>query len=232
VGTALLVDFYNQIPEPGEGEDRKRWERKCQHALNNFKDMVQTRYSEATLQRLLRNGDDRSRRSACLALGLVGTMSSNLFLAERLLDDEIMVRQLAGDALWRIWLHADADANNKELQRLMRLRNRDEALIGFDALIRRAPTFAEAYNQRALLLFKLKEYQKSIVDCEKVLQLNPCHYGALAGMAQCFMNLRKPRMALKAFRESYRLNPNMQGIEETIRDLENVLGEEHKDDRI
>ena len=232
MGTALLVEFYNQIPEPSEGEDRKKWERKYQHALSNFRDMIQTRYTEGTLQRLLRNGDDPSRRAATLALGLMGTMASNRLLAERLHDDDIMVRQLAGDALWHLWLQADSDDNTRELQRLMRIRNRDEALAGFEALIRKAPEFAEAYNQRALLLFKLKEYQKSIIDCEKVLQLNPCHFGALAGMAQCFMNLRKPRMALKAFRESHRLNPNMQGIEETIRDLENVLGEEHKDDRI
>src|SRR5205085_9316521 len=134
-------------------------------------------------------------------------------------------------ALWRIWLRADTEANTQELQRVMRLRNRDEALTGFDALIRKAPEFAEAYNQRAVLLFKLKEYQRSVIDCEKALKLNPCHFGALAGMAQCFMNMRKPRMALKSFRESYRLNPNLHVVEQAIRELESVLGEEHKDER-
>ncbi len=78
----------------------------------------------------------------------------------------------------------------------------------------------------------MKEYQRSIIDCDKALKLNPCHFGAMAGMAQCFMNLRKPRIALKSFRESYRLNPNLNGIEDSIRQLENALGEEHKDDRI
>jgi tetratricopeptide (TPR) repeat protein len=232
VGTALLVEFYNQIPEPSEGEDRKRWERKYQRALNDFRDMLKTRYLEGTLQRLVQGSDERCRRAAALALGLTGTMASNRLLAERLHDEDVMVRQLACDALWRIWFQADIEANNRELQRLMRMRNREEALAGLDTLVHASPGFAEVYNQRAILLFKLKEYQKSIVDCEKAIQLNPCHFGALAGMAQCFMNLRKPRMALKAFRESHRINPNMQGIEETIRDLENVLGEEHKDDRI
>jgi tetratricopeptide (TPR) repeat protein len=232
VGKALLVEFYDQLPEINEGGDPKKWERKCHNALSNFKAVVQSRYTEGTLQRLLHHGNDRSRRAAALALGMVGTMGSNALLAERLRDDDMIVRTLTGDAMWRVWLRADSDANNKELQRLMRLRNREEALAGYDSLIRKAPEFAEAYNQRAVLLFKMKEFQRSAIDCEKAHKLNSCHFGALAGMAQCFMNLRKPRMALKAFRESHRLNPNLHGVEQAIRELESLLGEERKDDRI
>ena len=92
------------------------------------------------------------------------------------------------------------------------------------------PRFAEAYNQRAVLLFKMKEYQRSIIDCEKALKLNPCHFGALAGMAQCFMGLNKPKAALRAFRNAYRINPDMEGVEETIRALESALGEEGRTD--
>ena len=226
MGKALLVEFYDQLPEINEGGDPKRWERKCHNALSNFKAVVQSRYTEGTLQRLLQQGNDRTRRAASLALGMVGSMACNKMLTERLRDDDMIVRTLAGDALWRIWMRSDSEANNKELHRLTRLRNREEALAGFDALVRKAPEFAEALNQRAVLLFKMKEYQRSIIDCEKALKLNPCHFGALAGMAQCFMNLRKPRMALKAFRESYRINPNLHGVEQAIRELESVLGEE------
>ena len=32
-----------------------------------------------------------------------------------------------------------------------------------------APQFAEAYNQRAILYFQMKDYARSIADCEKVL---------------------------------------------------------------
>jgi tetratricopeptide (TPR) repeat protein len=232
VAKALLVEFYDQLPEINEGGDPKKWERKCHNALSNFKAVVQSRYLEGTLQRILKQGSDRARRAASLALGMVGSMTSNHLLAGRLRDNDMIVRTLTGDALWRIWMRADTESNGKELHRLMRLRNRDEALAGYDALIRRAPEFAEAYNQRAVLLFKMKEYQRSIIDCEKALKLNSCHFGALAGMAQSFMNLRKPRMALKAFRESYRINPNLHGVEQAIRELESVLGEERKDDRI
>jgi tetratricopeptide (TPR) repeat protein len=230
VGTALLIGYFNELPEPRAGEDPRRWERRLQEALEGFRRKVAERYTEGTLQRLLDSANSRARRAATLALGLMGTMQSNEALAARLHDEDTTVRQLAADALWMLWFRADTEANNLELQRVMRLDDRAEALAGFDRLIKRAPTFAEAYNQRAIVHFQLKDYVKSIADCEKVIQLNPVHFGACSGMAQCYLNLRRPRAALKAFRETYRINPNMKGIEETIRDLESVLGEEGKRD--
>ena len=78
----------------------------------------------------------------------------------------------------------------------------------------------------------MKEFERSIADCEKVLQLNPCHFGAQSGMAQCYMQLRKHKAALRAFRAALRINPNLDGVAETIRALENALGEEgRKDDK-
>ncbi len=42
--------------------------------------------------------------------------------------------------------------------------------------------------------------------------------------------MRKHRAALKAFRNALRLNPHMDGVAETIRALENALGEEGRRD--
>ena len=54
----------------------------------------------------------------------------------------------------------------------------------------------------------------------------------MAGMAQSYMQMRKHKAALKAFRTALRLNPNLAGVAETIRALENALGEEgRKDDK-
>ena len=80
------------------------------------------------------------------------------------------------------------------------------------------------------MLFRLGEYQKSVADCAAVLRLNPCHFGAQSGMAQSYMKLKKPRAALRAFRNALRINPGLEGVEETIRALEDVLGEEGRRD--
>ena len=91
-----------------------------------------------------------------------------------------------------------------------------------------APRFAEVYNQRAILYFRLGELARAVADCEKVLKLNPYHFGAAGGMAQCFMKLKKPRAALRAFRNAFRVNPGLEGVEETIRALESALGGEEE----
>jgi tetratricopeptide (TPR) repeat protein len=231
VGTALLVEYYNEIPEPRE--ESKGWEARLRRALEKFKQKATARYSEGTLQRLLVSSDTRARRAALLALGMTGTMkSSNAAVAAMLHDDDRGVRQLAADALWSMWFRADTEDNNQELHRLVNVRDRRKKRAGLDALITMAPEFAEAYNQRAILYFQAKEWQKAIADCEQVLKLNPHHFGAAAGMARCHMELGKHRAALKAYRNALRINPNMEEVEEAVRALESALGEEgRKDDK-
>lgn len=230
VGTALLVEYYKELPEPKEGDDAERWAASLQSALETFKTKVAERYTEGTLLRLLDSSDLQSRRAAVLALGLTGSLKCNKAVASRLRDEDRMVRQLADDALWATWFRGDREANNQELQRLRRLRDPQKSLNGLNQLIKKAPRFAEAYNQRAILYFRLEEFQKSIADCERVMKLNPFHFGAQAGMAQCFMKLKKPKAALKAFRAALKINPNLEGVEETIRALEDALGEEGSKD--
>src|SRR5262249_33758252 len=138
----------------------------------------------------------------------------------------------AAEALWALWFRGSDAAHSDELRRLADVKDHADALAGLDALIAKAPKFAEAYNQRAILHFRNKDFEKSIADCERVLEFNPYHFGALSGMAQCYVNLRRPRAALKAFRHALRINPNLRGVKETIRALEESLGEEgRKDDR-
>jgi tetratricopeptide (TPR) repeat protein len=224
-GISLLVEYFEQIPERSPGESAVDWRRRYQASTETFRKQVAARYTENTLLRLLNHGDSRARRAALVALEFGGTLQANLAIAARLHDDDLEVRRLADNALWSIWFRADTEENNKELRRLSRLRSRDQALIGLTRLIDKAPKFAEAYNQRAILYFRLKQFERSIADCERTLSFNPCHFGAQAGMAQCYLNLRKHRAALKAFRHALRLNPSLEGVADTIRALENALGE-------
>jgi tetratricopeptide (TPR) repeat protein len=227
MSNSLLVEYYQQIPE-GRSDAKPKVTRK--EAIEVFKHRIAERYNEGTLLRLVENGDNLSRRAALAALGLLGTMNACAGIAPRLHDEDREIAKMAADTLWTLWFRGDNPANNQELQRLARQRDRDKALAGIDALIRRAPEFAEAYNQRAIIYFRLKKFDRSIADCEKALKLNPYHFGAQAGLGQCYMQMRKHRAALKAFRAALRLNPNMDGVAETIRALENALGEEGRRD--
>jgi len=99
-------------------------------------------------------------------------------------------------------------------------------LAGLEVLIQKAPEFAEAFNQRAIIYFRLGQWDKAIADCTHVLKLNPYHFGAASGLAQCYLKQKKLRAALRAYRRAFRINPNLEGVQQVIESLERKLGEE------
>lgn len=228
----LLLDFFQELPHRPTDQASSEWSHKFRRKVHRFEKNITGRYNEGTLERLLTSRESEVRQAAAFALGLVGTMKVNHALAIRLHDEDPAVSQLAGDALWSIWFRADTVENSQELQRLVRLEvdnvGAETVLEGLDALIARAPAFAEAYNQRAVVHFRNGNFSKSILDCEKVLRLNPYHFGAASGLAQCFMKQRKFRAALRSFRRANRIHPSLEGVRQSIESLEKILGEEGK----
>jgi tetratricopeptide (TPR) repeat protein len=228
----LLVNYFHLLPEPDPAMEPQQWAQTYRRALAKFRRSVAARYREAALERLLHAPVADVRQAAVLALGLLGTMEINAALADRLHDDEPAVSELAADALWSLWFRADTPEHNTELQRLMQMEvtetDATAILGGFTALIAKAPRFAEAYNQRAIVWFRIGEFAKSIADCEKVLRLNPYHFGAASGMAQCFLKQKKHRAALRSYRRAHRINPRLDGVRQAIESLEKMLGEEGK----
>jgi tetratricopeptide (TPR) repeat protein len=220
-----LVTFFRDIPDPCPFESPEEWTTRLRTALERFRRLTCEVYSEATLQRLLCSPDTVCRRAAVLALGLSGTMACNRALSRRLHDDDGMIRQLAGDALWAIWFRAAGRDHCESLQRIVTGENTRTTLRDLDVLISRTGDYAEAYNQRAILYYKLGEFRRAAADCETVLKLNPQHYGAAAGMAQCYLRLNRPRAALCAFRTALEINPNLGDVEQAVKALEEMLGE-------
>jgi tetratricopeptide (TPR) repeat protein len=245
----LLVEFCQQLPErplrgpgilPFEAEadaptgeqvrpasgGKARW----RAALDGFKKQAAERYNEGTLLRLLQSPEPLSRRAAAFTLGLVGSMGATPALAALLHDTDAEACALAAEALWALWFHADNSANNDDLARLAKVRDREKALAGLDEVVRQAPAFAEAYHQRAVAAFRLEQVEKAAGDCQKALELNAHHFGAQAGLGRCLLHLRRHRAALKAFRAALRINPHLDSVAETVRALENALGEEGRRD--
>lgn len=221
----LLVRWYRELPELLPGDDPDLWSAKTHSALKGLLRRIRVRYSEATLQRLLAGPDPETRRAAVLALGLAGTYASNAALAKALHDEDELVAQTAADSLWEIWFRGGPDDAALELRRVLHLPDARQVLAGLDAMIREWPDFAEAYNQRAILHFQRGDFARSVADCERTLRLNPHHFGAQAGMGQCYMKMRKYSSALRAFKLALEINPTLSHLSETIQALENVTDE-------
>jgi len=78
------------------------------------------------------------------------------------------------------------------------------------------PQDAEGWNQRELTYYQLQTYRDAIPDCNRALELNPYHFGAAAGLAQCHMRLEEYPQALEAFQRTVKLHPNMPGLKAQI----------------
>src|SRR5262249_54615796 len=113
----------------------------------------------------------------------------------------------------------------RELEQVVHRADKRSVLRGLHALIRQTNDFAEAYNQRAIVYYGLGDFRKAVADCETVLRLNPYHFGAAAGLAQCLLRLNQPHAALRAFRTALEINPNLDDVEAAVKALEEALGE-------
>jgi len=221
----LIVKFYKKLPQPTPADDAELWEAGVQEAMREFRQAVKNNYTEGTLQRLLDHPVLAARQGAVLALGLFGSMESNAAVAGALKDEDPLVRKFAHDALWEIWLRGGTVDHAWQLRQAVQAADADQALAVLDELIAEAPGFAEAFNQRAIVLFRRGDYARSVSDCQAALRLNPCHFGAAAGLGQCFLKLKKPRAALRAFKQALEINPSLDHLRDAVKQLRDALDE-------
>ena len=224
MSTPHLVELFHRLPELRPGDDEELWVAGIQDAMRDFRSAVRAKYTEGTLQRILASSEANARRAAALALAFLGTMDSNAVVAAALRDSDQLVQRFAADTLWELWFHAGTPEQSLRLREAAANPDALAARAELDDLIRVAPEFAEAYNQRAIVAFKRGEFARAVADCEVVLRLNAFHFGAAAGLGQCQVKLGKPRAALRAFRTALDINPALQHLRDTIRELERSLG--------
>lgn len=190
--------------------------------LPRLQKRVRDKYSPATLCRLLESKDARIRRSAALAIGIVGSADCNDSLVAALRDADEVVREWAEKAMWMVWFRGADDDHNLHLQFIARLIAEDKPAIAVDEateLIAEVPEFAEAYNQRAIAYWRLGMWDEAVRDCQRVIQLNPQHFGAAAGLGQCLMRKGDRNGAIVCFEKALEINPNLQGVAEILNQL-------------
>jgi len=137
--------------------------------------------------------------------------------------DAAELRQAADEALWHVW-HQTDDEDAAEMMRTgcsyMEGDRLSEALQLFTDLVQESPSFGEAWNKRATVYYMLKEFQQSIEDCEKVLELNPRHFGCLSGLGMCYAALGEPAKAAHWYKKALSVHPSMRGPRKALDGLE------------
>jgi tetratricopeptide (TPR) repeat protein len=97
------------------------------------------------------------------------------------------------------------------------------ALDVLDQVIALSPHYVEGWNQRATLHFQMGNYRKSMSDINRVLALEPRHFGALAGMAAILTSAGKDELALRAWEQFLDIYPADRRAQEQLGELEEKL---------
>jgi tetratricopeptide (TPR) repeat protein len=175
---------------------------------------------------VLRHGAPAEKLKAIQLLARIGDMQVMSALVRALRDEDMRVRAAAQEAMWAIWMRSgndDIDGLMAEGVRLMEQQRYPEAVEVFDQIISRAPKFPEGYNKRATVFYLMQEFEKSIEDIHRTLEMNPVHFGALSGMGLCYLGLDEPRQALEWFERAIDVNPNMDTIQGYIQQIREFL---------
>ena len=105
------------------------------------------------------------------------------------------------DKIWKFWLSdGTSENNNIEMMKgvdLMQKGKLDDALKLFINLSESDPNWAEPINKIATIRYLQGDLYGSIRDIQLTLELEPRHFGAIAGLAQINLALGRYTDALK-----------------------------------
>ena len=127
------------------------------------------------------------------------------------LDEAISIEK----NIWTLWnLHPNNQFLTNKLElgtELMENGQHRYAYKIFSNIIFEDPNWAEAWNKRATVLFLMNEYDLSLIDIEKTLNLEPRHFGALSGRAQIYIDQKEYQKALDNLIQTKKIYPLSKG---------------------
>ena len=134
---------------------------------------------------------------------------NNLFKKLNETENQDEIRDLISD-IWNIWYEVDdpkvIEYFEKGIQ-AMNLRNYPLAIRFFNNLIQEDPNFAEGWNKRATVHFMMGNFDQSMQDIIKTLELEPRHFGALDGMGLIFIHQGQFQQALDVYDKMLEIFP-------------------------
>lgn len=150
---------------------------------------------------------------------------AGLFDQLRIAPGPVQAERVARE-IWDVWTQggdAELDGLMSRGSRAMERGDLPAALEIFSDLIERAPKFAEAWNKRATAYYQMRDYEASMRDVSKVLELEPRHFAALSGMGLIYTELEADAPALRWFERALDVHPYLRGIPERVAELRRRL---------
>ena len=173
-----------------------------------------------------KSGQIDKRRLAYGRLAEVGTPEDVPVLLAALWDEEALIRGMAEQAVWGIWMRTDDPAADPMFQTGIQLLTEDkpeQALETLNQVIALKPEFAEAWNRRGDAYQLMGDEERALADYEHVLRLNVFHFGTLESCGKIWLERGNYRAAAEYFRRALDINPNLWNVADILQRLEKSL---------
>jgi tetratricopeptide (TPR) repeat protein len=158
--------------------------------------------------------------------------SAELLKSSRELLDQLKAAKDAAAAqaierrVWEVWVHSgngEVDTLLDQGIALMQSGRLELALATFDAVVVKMPEFAEGWNKRATVHYMMGALDNSLADIDRVLALEPRHFGALSGIGLIRMAQGDKKAALAAYRRVIEVSPFAAGALASVKALSKEL---------
>jgi tetratricopeptide (TPR) repeat protein len=144
-----------------------------------------------------------------------------LFEALKAAPDAEIAKQVE-NRIWATWLASGSDTADLLMNRVkgaIEAKDTRLAIQLLGSIIEIKPDYIEAWNRRATLFFALKDYGRAMADIREVLNREPRHFGALAGLGMILEEIGESKQALEAYRKALAINPHMQRVPDQVKAL-------------
>ena len=123
--------------------------------------------------------------------------------------DEDQARAIEKE-IWQNWTRHPRPEIEKLIKDAMEARrwyDFEKARKLLDQVVVQAPYYAEGWNQRAFILFLQEKFDQSLSDLEQALELEPRHFGAMAGQARILMRQGRFATGQAILKKAVKIHP-------------------------
>ncbi|HHK74868.1 MAG TPA: hypothetical protein ENJ57_06860 [Rhizobiales bacterium] len=130
--------------------------------------------------------------------------------------------KVLADAIRNLWRASPSPTITLLMSRagiLVEKKEYETAIEILGAVSEIAPDYAQGWYQRANTLILMGEYGRALHDVGKVLEIEPEHFDALSRLGIILKELGDESGALNAFKKAYALYPQLPGLKQLIKTL-------------
>jgi tetratricopeptide (TPR) repeat protein len=155
-----------------------------------------------------------------------GRLLDDLYAHLAAAEDERAAERVA-EAIARLWRASGGDTAKVLMERADKALNDKQhalALHLLEAVVALAPDCAEAWSQRAQVLFRENELERALGDLRRALALDPNHFKALHTLAHILLETGQKKGALRAYEKLLEVHPFWPGARQARDELSREVG--------